>query len=333
MNNNTKVEEEKLYEPVENNGIPTFKFKCWNDFFIYINHHMGIYDADFVWRGQANSAWEIESSLKRYNTNSFHHLLNFKNAVAGLTKTSFKIDDGEKNAEKERLKLWSLGQHFGLATPLIDWTQFPFVAIFFAFHEETDKVSPQEYRAIYALHMSNTRKKNYDIFHGGAMGMDYFSKSIRHPPYPDKFIEELIARFNFDESLKAELQKSKHLPQKTIELLIRWHKDSLDKKMLRLYVPESNENYRVYNQGGLFCYTPDDMSVEKWVRENIKTELDKSILRKFLVPNSERKKILKALNKMRVNYLGLFPDFEGAAKYCNMALKERDTTLSSIRPY
>ncbi len=118
MHDTPKVDKQALCEPVENNGIPTFKFKCWNDFFNYVNN-MGKYDADFIWRGQADSKWEIVSSLKRQEIFDFHHLVNFKDAISHLTSTTFKIYEGEENAEQERLKLWALGQHFGLMTPLI----------------------------------------------------------------------------------------------------------------------------------------------------------------------------------------------------------------------
>jgi hypothetical protein len=126
---------------------------------------MGKYDSDLIWRGQADSKWEIVSSIKRQKNDVHKHLVNFKNAISGMTATTFKIENGEENAERERLKLWALGQHFGLITPLIDWTQFPFIAVFFAFCEETSTNYPQEYRAIYALNMNLVHGKNYEILY------------------------------------------------------------------------------------------------------------------------------------------------------------------------
>jgi len=43
---------------------------------------------------------------------------------------------------------WTLGQHFGLATPLLDWTQSPYVAAYFALKEQTSPSST--YRAVWA---------------------------------------------------------------------------------------------------------------------------------------------------------------------------------------
>lgn len=121
-------------------------------------------DRDFLFRGQGDSKWKITSSLERYlkstdpllkNNSIFEYQLNnFKKNLRGKGILETNLSDNE---------LWALGQHYGLHTPLIDWSKSLFIALYFAFIEPYD--SQIEYRSLYSIHYTSLKNKqeSYNI--------------------------------------------------------------------------------------------------------------------------------------------------------------------------
>jgi len=135
--------------------IPVTRIESWRDFTNllesdFFNRH----GMQLVFRGHRRHDWGLMPTLGRVTTNGIitevlaeGQLDRFKRAVRGrLNDTALVNEDDE---------LWSVGQHHGLMTPLLDWTYSPYVALFFAFHKEDDRDEKDNpYRAVYVLNKS-----------------------------------------------------------------------------------------------------------------------------------------------------------------------------------
>ncbi|EHQ91082.1 FRG domain-containing protein [Desulfosporosinus youngiae] len=91
------------------------------------------------------------------------------------------------------------------------------------------------------------------------------------------------------------------------------HEDNL---LVRFINPAFDNHSGLIKSRGLFTKSPTGVDIEQWVRKNVSLVDDKEIvLVKLTLPNSERTKILKALNRMNINQARLFPDQQQALNY------------------
>lgn len=274
------------------NGMGVVSLSEWRYFDDYVNEKF-LGAPTYIFRGQASHTWSLQSRFDRIISimkgpeseaewARDRQLLSFRKAVRGRRGTNppNMSDDND---------WWALGQHYGLATPLLDFTESPFVALYFAFVEELN--FEVDYRAVWALlgHAVDIKsayasaEHELDILENRPRGLDDMPRSI--------------------DDFRAIWQRKKVHP------------------ILKIVNPDSDENARLVSQRGLFVRVPDSMTLEDWVEENFKDENRFCVLIKILIPNREREKILISLNRKNINHLSLFPDLYGASKYCNTALK------------
>ncbi len=108
--------------------------------------HLDVRDVTIIFRGQAKSEWTLKPTLLRSliepDTDKlnieeivdleFKALDNFKKRAHLFHKTSLIRD------ENSILEWWSLMQHYGAPTRMLDWTVSPYVALYYAVSERFD---------------------------------------------------------------------------------------------------------------------------------------------------------------------------------------------------
>ncbi|MBK1834818.1 FRG domain-containing protein [Roseibacillus ishigakijimensis] len=134
--------------------IPVSKMSGWRAFTEAIeDDFFNNRQADYVFRGQRRYSWSLSPSLGRLNRSGI-----ITSAIAEYQAEQFarsvrgRIRDNSLVQPEEREELWSIGQHHGLHTPLIDFTYSPYVSLFFAFEKEDPQHENENpYRVVYVI--------------------------------------------------------------------------------------------------------------------------------------------------------------------------------------
>lgn len=93
------------------------------------------------WRGQLDATWDLLPSLYRSG------LASKEANLTGRFRLMAKVRTGDVPASNDPLGWLFLMQHYGLPTRLLDWSQSPLVALFFAVQPPDDTDA-----AVWALH-------------------------------------------------------------------------------------------------------------------------------------------------------------------------------------
>lgn len=189
------------------------------------------------------------------------HLNRFLSACRGRRGPNPAAFTGDTEA-------WALAQHNNMKTPLLDWTESPYIALFFAFERLLETSGS---RAIWAYYLPTVSKRSTE-------GVDANHKSAR-----------------------GEL-------------------GGTGGQMLTPIRPAQNDNLRLLSQAGLFTQVPLGRNLDEWISMNANVDQRAPALVKFVIPDLDRSGCLRALNRMNINHMSLFPGLYGAGTYCNLAL-------------
>lgn len=143
--------------------IPVTRVESWQAFsWLLESDFFNQNGTHWVFRGHRRCDWSLLPTLGRLTENGIvsdelanQQLELFRRAVRGRLKDSMLVEDAHED------ELWSIGQHHGLMTPLLDWTYSPYVALFFAFAKEEQKGEEDNpYRSVYVLNKSFITKND-----------------------------------------------------------------------------------------------------------------------------------------------------------------------------
>jgi hypothetical protein len=128
---------------------PLADVKSWEDFKNFVR---SLEPYRFAFRGHENSRWRLRTSFHRTGRASvikfaMQDVPALHRHLSGLTTHRFNLADPFDFAA-----FLSLAQHHGYPTPILDWTQSPFVAAYFAFRDlRRDNVPAGQKARIFVL--------------------------------------------------------------------------------------------------------------------------------------------------------------------------------------
>lgn len=109
----------------------------------------------FLFRGQSNADWKLESSFDRWFTGTRRPAAERSRMAQDLVArfrhelmNSPEHQDGQKLSEQE---IMALGQHYGLPTRLLDWSRSLYIAAYFAFSDALFHDKKSKHVAIWVL--------------------------------------------------------------------------------------------------------------------------------------------------------------------------------------
>jgi hypothetical protein len=216
---------------------------------------------------------------------------------------------------------WTWGQHYGVATPLVDWTRCALVALFFACCSEckADKI------AVYALDINKLGEVNQITAPPQVSIFDI----LQHPT--SEVLGKLRQFFlTFFKGLTIEITLKQQIPAQNCISVFNFLSDMKKLKLLGNNWGD-NSNGRLNAQAAFFTFTPGGISIEDWCKRFY--EVHKGgmpllkhrppMLTKYIIPMSkkDKKNCMRFLEEANINFKTVYPDFQGISKYLEQTAK------------
>lgn len=237
----------------------------------------------FVFRGHSNSNWKLETSLQRLLKQDYiSKVAKCEKYSIDEFKSKFYLYNSGDYEPKTYLEWLAMMQHYGTPTRLLDFTESPFIALYFCL--ENAAKDQDEEMVIYAVDYRAINKATIDYFKNHDSDFKYDYADIEYSK--DSIFDEYIKRFN--EPL--------------------------------LWVTEPKRlNKRIEKQRGTFLYTNcNDKSYSEILETNIYKHVETYELE---FPAKYWDHYYTILNKMNINGKTVYGDLDGLSKQIKMFIQ------------
>lgn len=278
--------------------------------------------SNFYFRGQANTDWDLSSSLERMIKSLYRHENAFdiprRYELEMLEEFKRKYPLYEKHripAEEDNIEWLSIMQHYGACTRLVDATESIFVALFMA----TQNSLSCSDAAIWAINKNILNSKKYDLYRrNGEKKATSISLSTAEEyayNYANSFIGSVYSRGECPQQIIAikpkmsnerlSIQQGLFLMPTDISVPFKYN--------LNNYMPTVGLN-RIDN---FFNSIEFSKLVEYSHDKRLKAHNDNILMFKITIPNALKLGVTKLLSQMNISSETLFPGLSGLSQSLN----------------
>ncbi|MEO8610941.1 MAG: FRG domain-containing protein [Chloroflexota bacterium] len=271
------------------NIIPWFELHTITSVSEFIAH-LPERSLEYPWgyRGQGSSDWKLESTLYRERPD-LRNVNDLSIKATGFRKIETLLLDKFKAYARPHLTFepncdlaWlALGQHFGLPTRLVDWTENPLVALFFALKDATSRDA-----VVWAFLTPNGLREN-------EMTLDALDKDVLRGIVTDERFAILTA-------------------QNLIKGIYRYHPSHTTN---RITAQQGFFTIQSFSQETHFLSLEDQFGLDQDpAMVSGAEEPGGPWFKKYTIPLASKTSIQKELDVLGMNHYAIFPDLEGVAK-------------------
>ena len=241
------------------------------------------YKNNFAFRGQADASWGLQSTLERFVPTQDYRR-KFEDRSLEKFKSKFRLYSRDLDLPEGRLSWLSLMQHYGVPTRLLDFTESPYVALYFAI----ENLTPVEggHLAIYAIDYSALVQSSCDFVLNKDRDFEIYSTKSKFFEKCEEAFEKILDRRSYD---------------------VLW------------FVDPTQINNRLEKQAGTFLMSGAfDKSIDNLLGSTIYSDVQ---IDKILIPHEFYKNIYALLRKVNLGPKNIYGDLAGLAKDIQLEMR------------